>query len=96
MALAPEVQALHDAIAAQSTQITAATTEFGVLEAQVADLTAKLAAVPPGVPVDADNLAEIVASTGAITASIATIKAAMPLPVPATVVDAAAAAAPTG
>jgi predicted nucleic acid-binding Zn-ribbon protein len=97
MALAPEVQALHDAVAAQGVAITDATTELTKLEGlatanatQIATLQAQLAAGGPAI--DAVDLAEIVANTNTILQSITNIKAAMPQPVPAPVVDAAAAA----
>ncbi|MCK1670328.1 hypothetical protein [Bradyrhizobium sp. 150] len=85
MALTTEVQTLVDAVAAQGAAITDATTELtkvegmvGDLQKQVADLQAQLGS---GQPVDAEDLAAIVSATGTITASIQTLKAAMPQPV---------------
>lgn len=87
MALQPEVQALLDAVAVQGDAIMGATGHLTELEAHVVDLDAKLAAVQPNVPIDAEDLAAIVAVTGTITNSIANIKSAMPQPVaPAVVV----------
>jgi len=100
MALVPEVQALVDAIAAQGVQITAATTELTSLEGTAAILTTQIAAlqaqIASGAAVHPDDLAAIVAQTGIVTASIASIQAAMPQPVvpPATVAAAAPVADP--
>ena len=91
--LAPEVQALHDAVAAQGTAISDVTTEVTTLEGTVTALQAQLAGVTAGAPIDAEDLAEIVAQTNVILTSVQTIKSVMPQPVPAPVVDAAAAAA---
>jgi len=88
MALVPEVQALVEAVTTQGVAITEATTELTTVEAQVIDLKAQIAGIVPGVPVDAEDLAAIVASTDTIVASVASIKAAMPVPVPPPVVDA--------
>ncbi|HMF76440.1 MAG TPA: hypothetical protein VK604_12320 [Bryobacteraceae bacterium] len=94
MALVPEVQALVDAIAAQGVQITAATTELTSLEGTAAILTTQIAAlqaqIASGAAVDPDDLAAIVAQTSIVTASIASIQAAMPQPVPPATVAAAA------
>lgn len=90
--LTPEVQALHDAVAAQGVAITEATTEIPVLEASIASLNAQLAAIQAGTPINAADLAEIVAATNTIAASVTTIKNVMPAPIAAPVIDAAAAA----
>jgi chromosome segregation ATPase len=85
MALTTEVQTLVDAVAAQGSAINDATTELtkvegmvGDLQKQVSDLQAQLAS---GAPVDAEDLAAIVSATSTITASIQTLKGAMPQPV---------------
>jgi len=95
MPLAPEVQALHDAVAAQGSAIVDAVAEIVTLENTATSLQAQIAAVKVGAPIDADDLAEIVAATNAITSSVQVIKNVMPQPVPTPVVDAAAAASPT-
>jgi predicted nucleic acid-binding Zn-ribbon protein len=92
MSLAPEVKALHDAVTAQGVAITDVTTEVGTLEASVSSLQAQLAAIQGGAPIDAEDLAEIVANTNTIVASVQTIRNALPQPIPTTTVDAAAAA----
>jgi len=78
MALAPEVQALHDAVAAQGTAIADVTAEVTTLEGTVTALQTQLAGVTAGAPIDAEDLAEIVAQTNVISASIQTIKSVMP------------------
>lgn len=98
MSIVKEVQDLLDAVALQGVAITDASASLVSLEgnivsldATVADLAAKLAAAQAGGPaVDADDLAAIVAATGTVVASVATLKAAMPVPVPAPVVAAVA------
>jgi hypothetical protein len=61
----------------------------------VASLEAQLASLPPsGAAINPADLAAIVSATGTITASVASLKAVMPQPVPAPVVAAAAAASP--
>ncbi len=92
MPLTPEVQALHDAVVAQCAAITEATTEIPVLEQSIEALKAQLAAVNTSAPINSADLAAIVEATNTISASVATIKNVMPTPIPAPVVDAAAAA----
>lgn len=98
MALAPEVQALLDAITAQGTAIEDALAELTTLEGAAATLqtqiTALQAQIAAGATVDPTDLAAIVTATGTINSSVANLKSAMPVPVPAPVVAAAAAAAP--
>jgi predicted nucleic acid-binding Zn-ribbon protein len=85
MSLTTEVQTLVDAVAAQGVAITDATTELTKVEGMVTDLQKKVADLQAqlgsGQPVDAEDLAAIVSATGTITASIQTLKAAMPQPV---------------
>jgi len=94
MSLTAEVQALVDAVAAQGVAINVATSELITLEGQTTALAAQIVALQAqlagGQPVDADDLAAIVATTGTVTASIANLQAAMPQPVPPATVAAAA------
>ena len=90
MSLAAEVQVLHDAVAAQSAALAELISHVTDADSNAAKLTAQLAVVQSGAAIDAEDLAEIVASTAAITASIANIKSVLPAPISAAVVAAAA------
>lgn len=102
MPLQPEVQALVDQIAANTSAEASSAAALTVLGGQIATLEAKLGAVVPGAPVDAENLAAIVAQTALLKSSLEALVPAIPanttpdtpadpaVPVDPVVVDAAA------
>jgi len=87
--LSAQVQALHDAIAAQSAALASAMEALSTLESNVASLSAKLAAVPAqGMsPEDQTELGNL---TNTVSASVTALKAAMPAAITPAAPDAAA------
>lgn len=81
MALTPEVQALVDADAALKASVETVVAKLGSVSDQVADLSAKLMAVPAS-GISADDLAAIKSVTGDIASTVAEAQAAVaPAPV---------------
>lgn len=98
MALHPQVQALLDAVTAQGTALTAALTELGSAESKVVDLGKQIGDLQTqlssgGPAIDAEDLAALATATNTVASSVTTIKAALPQPVDASTVQAAADAA---
>lgn len=81
MALRAEVQALVDADTAMDAAITQAIAQLGTLSSQIATLQAEVTALQnqSGV-IDAADLAGIVSVTNDITATTASLQAALPAP----------------
>ena len=81
MALRAEVQALVDADVAMDAAITQAIAQLGTLASQIATLQAEVTALQnqSGV-IDAADLAGIVSVTNDITATTASLQAALPAP----------------
>ena len=83
MSISPQVQALIDQVTTNTNAVTAAIAGLKAEQEQITALQAQLAAVQPGQPIDADDLAAInqaVADLGATNTALAT---AVPANVPA-------------
>lgn len=77
MSLAPEVQALVDAAAANKAATETVIGKLADVGTQVTALQAQLAAITPGAAIDAEDLAAIVAATSTISSTVAEATAAV-------------------
>jgi len=82
MSLTPEVQALVSEVAASKAATHSAVAKLGELGVQIGDLTAKLAAIVPAAPIDAEDLEAIKAATASLGESVTEVSAVL-VPAPA-------------
>jgi len=82
MALQADVQALVDAVTANTNAVQAAIAGLQAEAKQIADLQAQLAAIVPGQPVDAEDLASIQKAVTDLGATNTALQTAVPANVP--------------
>ena len=78
MALQADVQALVDAVTANTSAVAAAVAGLQAEAAQITALQAQLAAIVPGAPVDAADLTAIQGAVSTLQATNTSLQAAVP------------------
>lgn len=78
MALSPQVQALVDDVTANTDAVNAALAGLAAEAKQISDLQAQIAAIQPGQPIDADDLAAITAAASQLGQTNTALTAAIP------------------
>lgn len=78
MALSPQVQALVDAVAANTSAVKAATDGLALEATQIADLKAQIAAITPGQAIDQEDLDAITKAVADLSATNTALQSAVP------------------